>query len=106
MRFVALILSFIVFVMAILPCTDSIFTNVNEVTNTEICDTHQEHSEDVHDECTPLCTCNCCGTSITLPLLITFQDNHINIYDNSCYFYSYHYHYKFAKGLWHPPNIS
>lgn len=105
MRFLAYLLSLIVFVMIALPCTDSIFDSINESVSTEIHESHQEHSQDIHDECTPLCTCNCCGTSITLPVLITFKQNNLKNYDTCNFFYAYHYHYKFAKGLWHPPNI-
>ncbi|MGY5355799.1 DUF6660 family protein [Wenyingzhuangia sp. IMCC45467] len=105
MRILAFILSFIVFVMVALPCTDSIFSCIDENVSTEIHKPHQEHSHNIHDECTPLCTCNCCGTSITLPVLISFLKNDIKNYNTCRFIYTYHYHYKFAKGLWHPPNI-
>lgn len=106
MKLIAFVLSLILFTMVALPCTDSMFTCTNENNTVELHQTHQEHSHETHDECTPLCTCNCCGTSITIPLLITFKERTIKIYDTNRFFYTYNYHYKFAKGLWHPPNIS
>jgi hypothetical protein len=53
-----------ILVLSIVPCSDA-HNLCNKKAKTELSNEHShEHDED--DACSPFCTCNCCGTNITL----------------------------------------
>ncbi len=86
-------------VLSSVPCSDE----VNETDNSIQAENHSDHSE---DECTPFCTCACCGIAIPFEVLF-FEDIHIN---TSVISHTFRYQTNFTQGyitsIWHPPATS
>jgi hypothetical protein len=107
MKSIAYILSFVILSMAVTPCSDAFHTTHQDlsssITITSIGEEHSHHHE--KDDCDALCSCECCGTSVIIPQITSFDV--VKIYTN--YSYSFHYvanySFDFLKGIWHPPAI-
>lgn len=68
-RIFALILSFIVLALSVLPCSDDENCNQEKV---ELAADHSDHDHE-EDFCTPFCVCSCCG-SVGFVLAVPFFD--------------------------------
>ena len=66
MKFISIILLFLITIFVAFPCTDTHsdeFENHTEISNVDCSDVHSDVV--THEEtCTPFCTCNCCHTQI------------------------------------------
>ena len=59
MRWLAFLLAFYVFSLAVVPCSDHVGqTEGRHLSEAQGRDNHQ------HEECTPFCICACCGTPV------------------------------------------
>ena len=87
-----------------MPCTDSMSILHQEDTTvaTNVSDSHN-HSEESKDCCTPFCTCQCCGTSITIPPLLQLREGKKQLCFSYTSHYSFSYNYDYSNGIWHPP---
>jgi hypothetical protein len=110
MKHVAFILSLLVLAMSVLTCTDGATCDNGLVADTHVSSpTHEKataghnHSEDAQDTCSPFCTCQCCGVSVSLtvfaphvqkqPLpVVTYQDH-----------YTLNGSQEYHQRIWHPP---
>lgn len=63
MRFTAFILSVLIVVLSVLPCSDALAENTSSSSNITHVTQHDDHSHE-SDFCSPLCTCACCGTVV------------------------------------------
>ncbi|WP_411768502.1 DUF6660 family protein [Winogradskyella sp. A3E31] len=70
MKFVTVILSFIILLLSAKPCSD--VQNREDQYQDDISVNHN-HQEDSDDSCPVTCICNCCGMSITYEPLVTFN---------------------------------
>ncbi|WP_338081525.1 DUF6660 family protein [Aestuariivivens sediminis] len=103
MKGIAIILSLIVLVLTIIPCSDG--NNTEDQYRDEI-STNHNHQNDSDDTCALTCICNCCGTVITYQPLATFNlglknqilremvSVHISIY-----------RFNFQYNIWQPPQL-
>lgn len=65
MKWFRIILAVYLLCLALVPCTDQVF-NENNLTSNLTFNSSNQQPEAVHDTCSPLCLCNCCGINITL----------------------------------------
>jgi len=101
MRIIAIILSFIIFNMVILPCSDG--NTCDDDVNIELSDIH-DHSQDEDDDCTPLCLCSCCGVLDTFTNL-NLHLQKTNFSGNPCLsFYSDPRTLGIINAVWRPPS--
>ena len=107
MKVIAFILSILVFIMAISPCADyEMILHAQEHVLSESHDQGHDHSHHNNDLCTPFCTCQCCGTSITVPDIVYFSDlKNYSLYSVSEYFIT-EYNHIYTDGVWRPPSYS
>jgi hypothetical protein len=103
MKPVALIISFYLFALCIIPCTDNV-TCGEEIT-TEMSDNH-DHSNDAADNCTMFCTCNCCGISFTAESFHLLLEINVDLSNTTNSFYSCVYNNGYLDNIWQPPNLS
>jgi hypothetical protein len=75
MKLIAFILSFYIVVLTLIPCVDIHYNYLN--TQIEISDKNHNHDKDHSDNCSPLCTCNCCSVPILLTQTYIIQIVHL-----------------------------
>ena len=111
-RYIAhLILSLLILVVASYPCTDrfeyapSVVNTTNYTTNITL--ENSTHKEVNHkDTCSPLCTCNCCATFITLAFSVNVLEAKTpSLNKEVVSFYSY-FPQNIAITIWQPPKIA
>ena len=103
MKFITIILSLIILVLSIKPCSDG--NNAEDLHQDEIAAEHN-HQNDSDDTCPITCICNCCGMAITYHPLQTFElciNNQISTEIQSVYqsIYRFNYH----SNIWQPPQL-
>lgn len=85
-----------------MPCAD------NEQASKAHNDYHQSEDNHGHDEtadfCSPLCACNCCHTTIELPLLLSFFSDIRPMQEFNSFFLDHQSKTYFS--IWQPPKIS
>ena len=103
MKSFTLILSLIMFVLSITPCSDG--NNSEDQQNDEI-STNHNHQEDSDDSCPTTCICNCCGMTITYEPIQTI-DLKFNIKISTVDISSYQSNYRldFHSNIWQPPQL-
>ena len=113
MKILAFILSLSVLMMALMPCTDEVFCETEiSISYTETnCQTHDHSNSDDHshtgeDSCPPLCSCQCCGTSLTIPQLTWLVEFEKELLFSFSFHYTFNYAYDINRGIWHPPTLS
>lgn len=108
MKFPASILAIYITALAILPCSDGYITGcftdlINE--HTEI-QNHSDHSHDHEDDdCTPFCTCICCGSVISMSITNIFFLDRIGLLSIYRFNYSFNYSLDYSDIVWHPPTF-
>jgi|TARA_B110000093_G_scaffold169938_1_gene198383 hypothetical protein len=103
MKFITIILSLIILVLSIKPCSDG--NNAEDLHKDEISAEHN-HQNDSDDTCPITCICNCCGIAITYQPIQTFElgiNNPISTEIISVYqsIYRFDYH----SNIWQPPQL-
>lgn len=113
MKILAFILSLSVLMMALMPCTDEVFfEDGTSMSHVETSDHEHNHNHDhshnhgEEDTCPPLCSCQCCGTSLTMPQLTWFIELDNELLFSFNFHYSFNYVYDINRGIWHPPTLS
>ena len=104
MKFVTIILSLIILVLSIKPCSDG--NNSEDLHKDEISANHN-HQNDNDDTCPITCICNCCGIAITYEPIQTYNlvlKNQISTEIVSAY-QSIH-GFDFHSNIWQPPTLN
>ena len=103
MKFVTLILSLLIVVLTIKPCSDG--NNAEDQYKDEISVNHN-HQDDSDDSCPIMCICNCCGMTIAYEPLQNI-DLKLNIEISTKDFSSYqsNYRFDFNTYIWQPPQL-
>lgn len=88
--------------MTIAPCSDAKTCGLEETFSIN----EHDHSEDKEDDCTPFCTCQCCGMSLKFEEVIHLES--IKIVSNYRYSFSFSFLYSHdhSSSLWHPPSFA
>ena len=106
MRLFSFILSFYVLALSIVPCSDGIEQDMNDV-KTEISKENHDHDHSHHNDfCTPFCTCYCCGSFFTLPIGYCIGEAEAPVFITYLFSYKFDYSFNYYEGVWHPPTIS
>ena len=103
MKFITIILSLIILVLSIKPCSDG--NNAEDLHQDEITTEHN-HQNDSDDTCPITCACNCCGMTINYQPLQTFElyiNNPISTEIISDYQSSYRF--DLISNIWQPPKL-
>ena len=100
MKIVALFFSLLFVGMSAMQCADNNQDAHAQVEFHESADGH-EHDEN-EDFCSPLCSCNCCHTNITLPTILTFVPE--ILFSQKLTSFIPEYPSSFYYAFWQPPN--
>ena len=103
MKFITIILSLLILVLSIKPCSDG--NNAEDQHLDEISAEHN-HQNDSDDSCPITCICNCCGIAITYQPIETFElgiNNQISTEILSVY--QSIYRFNFHSNIWQPPQL-
>ena len=100
-------LSIYLLLLSLAPCTDGIsITDSSSSYSSEGIDKHEDHSHNEEDNCTPFCSCFCCGTTVVFTT--SFEVKMIDIYSTNTYGFHYFFDYSFdyKEEIWQPPAVS
>lgn len=103
MKVITMILSLVIFVLSIKPCSEE--NNTEDKHQDEISINHN-HLNECDDSCPITCVCNCCGMSIAYLFIENFNlelDIKIPTLDFSSYQSNYYFDYHF--NIWQPPQF-
>lgn len=107
MKIITFILSIFILSMSAMTCGDDIDENIFESQLFAHFDNHShDHSQESQDSCTPFCTCQCCGTSITVPSLVILSEIKNTVLYSCSFHYTSLYSFDYYNGVWHPPTLS
>ncbi|WP_406626658.1 DUF6660 family protein [Portibacter marinus] len=106
MRIFSISLSLYILCLSVLYCGDGLTQCISNDTVVNVLN-HTDHSHPVEqeDNCTPFCTCSCCGTFLIIPLIekpAKTTKEHIFSYKM---YYAFDYSFDYSLGVWHPPSI-
>ena len=102
LKLLSIILSFYVIVLTLTPCVDDYLSS--NIAKSEISQQQNESNSSDIDLCSPFCTCNCCGASITIVLKTFFTpDKPISAILN--FFHADKKLTDKAHSFWQPPKI-
>ena len=103
MKFLSIILVFIIFSLSAKPCSDG--RNIEDQ-HVEASSIEHNHQEDSDDSCPITCICDCCGMSITYAPLTTFELIVYNkISTDLITTYQPIYRFDFQSNIWQPPRV-
>jgi hypothetical protein len=103
MKFITIILSLLILVLSIKPCSDG--NNTEDQQQDEISDNHN-HQNDSDDTCPITCICNCCGITITYQPILKFDlDLNNQISTEILSVYQSIYRFNFHSNIWQPPQF-
>ena len=107
MKIISFIFSTLIIILSVLPCTDGTCQRADN-SRVELLIEHQahDHSDKSQDNCTPFCTCVCCGSLITLPTLQSLLNESATISADYLSQYTFSYSFDYSEGIWHPPALS
>ena len=103
MKFITIILSLLILVLSIKPCSDG--NNAEDQQQDEISANHN-HQNDSDDTCPITCICNCCGIAITYQPILKFDlDLNNQISTEILSVYQSIYRFNFHSNIWQPPQL-
>lgn len=112
-RYIAhLVLSLLILVVASYPCTDrfeyvpSVVNTINYTTATSSIDTSIQKEITLKDTCSPLCTCNCCATFITLAFSVNLPEAKTSSLNKEVVSFYNYFPQNIATSIWQPPKIA
>jgi hypothetical protein len=102
MKFFTLLFSFYMLGLSFMPCGD-----VNECkASTEVITAgengHDKHSHDT-ENCSPLCACACCATTVCFQQIVTYQVATITFPVKKYSLYDFSYSSQSTANIWQPP---
>lgn len=102
-----LFFSVFLFSLSVYPCSDN--EEYETITKTEISkNNNQEKHSHESEQCTPFCTCACCGVH-PLQAQFTFTTFKKKVFTSEkkkqLSFYSFIYNKKISSKIWQPPKI-
>ncbi len=108
MRLFSFILSLYILALSVVPCSDGIVHNLDDVdANIELSQTEHDHNHSGHNDCcTPFCTCACCGSLVTAPTSHHISEVRVLLSTTYLFSYNFDYSFEYVEGVWHPPAIS
>jgi hypothetical protein len=106
MRLFAFLLLLYFTALSLVPCTDGMQQSSSHI-GVEDSFTEHDHNDSEHqDDCTPFCTCACCGSIVTLPPAQSILETKIETSADYLFHYALDYSFDYCEGIWHPPSFS
>lgn len=102
MRFFCYILSIYIVFLTSLPCIDQPLQNHVEKTELGGNSNHQHHDG---DDCSPFCTCNCCGTPVIQQDFFVHFDAFTLLQEYDLPEYISVFTSDYLKSIWQPPQF-
>ncbi len=104
MKIVAFILSILILVMSVKPCSDGSIVTSSESIEYSGChhDSSDRHGDD-EDGCSPFCVCQCCGITLIMPEFRPSYEVLDDFHFGYSFLYSFDYSFDYTTGVWHPP---
>jgi len=102
---VSVILSMYLLVLSLVPCADDSIQPICNNVDIELHDHNHNHSDGT-DDCTPFCTCICCGSVISISPAQQVQAPLGVLVLSDLFTYNFEYSFDYNKGTWHPPTNS
>lgn len=103
MKVSALILSLLILLLSLKPCSDGNNSEDLKKENSSISHNHQEDSD---DSCPVTCICSCCGMSVTFESIKIFTFKVNNPIPNSpISSYQSIYQFDSVAAIWQPPQL-
>lgn len=112
MKFLTVIFSIYIFALSIYPCGDgcaeSVYPSGSETAHVHVHEhmghEHTHDHEEGEDDCSPFCSCDCCGIhiddqmpTVELPTIaITYPEHQFHYQGNTAYYHNTH---------WWPPRV-
>jgi hypothetical protein len=95
------IFSLYILILTVIPCVDGQSNHI------EVKGVHQttNHHSDEADHCSPLCTCQCCATSIVFADKPCQSESLPQMAEIVSYFVS-HYQSSTCNNIWQPPQLA
>lgn len=101
MKNIIIILSLFILGLGLSPCADMTIDDM--LFPAEQHDHFMDNDEQSEDECTPFCSCQCCGIFITIHDVIQVEEEKC-IFDYSYIFhYDNQYKWEYLTTIWQPP---
>ena len=101
MKNITFILSLLIFVMSVMPCSDNYTC---EDTDTALSAKH-DHSDDEGDLCSPFCFCSCCGIKVNIQMESNSLKPLMEMADAYLFTYESLYTSSYIEKIWHPPAV-
>ncbi len=104
MKIVAFILSILILVMSVRPCSDG--STISSCESAEYSGCHHDTGDQrggVEDDCSPFCVCQCCGITLFMPDFIPSYEVLDDFHFGYSFLYSFDYSFDYSTGVWHPP---
>ncbi|MBK9228460.1 MAG: DUF6660 family protein [Ignavibacteria bacterium] len=105
MRILSIIISAYLLTLSFLPCGDErdcdhSFDAVQEFS--------AEHTEESHlpENCTPICVCNCCGSSVTSAQFVSQANGEVPSGELKFSIFDVSFAYNNIHSIWRPPKVS
>ncbi|WP_415376382.1 DUF6660 family protein [Patiriisocius sp. Uisw_017] len=103
MKPTAFILSLIILLLSLTPCSDG-FNEADE--HKDALSANHDHQQDADDSCPITCVCNCCGVSIIYQPIVQYSLNtRHEIPTLASSRYQSNYRFDFNNSIWQPPQI-
>ncbi len=103
MKISAFILSLLILVLSLKPCSDG--SNAEDLKKDNISLNHN-HQEDHDDSCPVTCICSCCGMSVTFESIKIFTFRiHTEISNVVLSSYQSNYQFDSVAAIWQPPQL-
>ena len=102
-----LLLTLLLFLTAI-PCDDAIAEEASISSENIVTIPDQDHPDHSHQEdtCTPFCTCNCCQTHSSFPLVLVKSEYNLKIKKHKPVIYNKLLSARIVDSIWRPPQFA
>ncbi|WP_370633630.1 DUF6660 family protein [Pedobacter sp. Leaf250] len=106
MKFLIYLMSFLIVSLSCINCED-VMAMVNNPTELSISNIEKSKGLTDQDNCSPLCTCNCCGQLLlaNVPISIPKTLKRL-IPEKELKYYSNHFLSKYTQNIWQPPKLN
>ena len=102
MKIIASIFIIVALSLSFVPCADDLEKVKTEVQQSDDFD-HPDHSE---DDCTPFCSCACCGSAIIFEIVEIEEKGSVEIFSEYQSDYTPTHATSYHAPIWHPPTMS
>jgi hypothetical protein len=105
LKWSSLIFSLYIIVQSCLPCGDSQECDVTKIGQSfELATQHSDHEHE-KENCTPFCSCSCCGSQVYKALAEFHVSKIVHYAEKAVPFYQVSFNSQYTGKIWQPPKI-